>query len=65
MNYHAFDSLQPLLQHWHLLRATQMLLFLDALEELIPKTKRSLFGIEQFIKQLQKGGKLYGIVIYD
>ena len=27
-----------------------MLLFLNALEELIPKTKRSLFGIEQFIK---------------
>ena len=34
---------------------------LDALEEIIPKTKRSIFGIEQFIKQIQKGGKLNGI----
>ena len=33
----------------------------DALEEMIPKTKRSLFGNEKFIKQLQKGGKLNGI----
>ena len=40
-----------------------MLLFLDALEEIIPKTKRSLFGIEKFIKQLHKGGKLNGIVL--
>ena len=33
----------------------------DALEEMIPKTKRSLFGTDKFIKQLQKGGKLNGI----
>ena len=35
----------------------------DTLEEIILKTKRSLFGIEKFIKQLKKGGKLNGIVL--
>ena len=34
-----------------------------ALEEVIPKTERSLFGIEKFIKQLPKGGKLNDIVL--
>ena len=38
-------------------------LVLDALEEIILKMKRSLFGIEQFIKQPQKGGKLNGVVL--
>ena len=37
-------------------------LVLGALEEIIPKMKCSLSGIDQFIKQLQKGGKLNGIV---
>ena len=37
--------------------------FLDTLEELIPKKKRSLLGIEKFIKQLQKGDELNGIVL--
>ena len=32
-------------------------------KEVIPKTKRSLFGIEQFIKQLKKEGKLNCIVL--
>ena len=36
---------------------------LDAWEDIIPKTKRSIFGIKKFIKQLQKGGKLNGIVL--
>ena len=40
-----------------------MLLFLDYLEEIFPKTKRSTSGIEQFIKRIQKGGKLNGIVL--
>ena len=38
-------------------------LVLDALEEIIPNTNCLLFGIEQFIKQLQKGDKLNGIVL--
>ena len=38
-------------------------LVLDAFDEITPKTKRSLFGIEKFIKQLQKGGKLNVIVL--
>ena len=37
-------------------------IYLYAIEEIIPKTKRSVFGIEKFIKQLQKEGKLNGIV---
>ena len=37
--------------------------FLYALEQVIPKTKLSIFGIKQFIKQPQKGGKLNGIVL--
>ena len=37
--------------------------FLGVLKGMIPKTKCYLFGIEQFIKQLQKGGKLNGIVL--
>ena len=37
-------------------------LVLDALEQVILKTKISLFGIDQFIKQLPKGGKLNIIV---
>ena len=36
-------------------------LVLGALEETIPKTKHYLLGIEKFIKQLQRGGKLNGI----
>ena len=36
---------------------------LGALEEIIPKPKHSLFGIEQFIKQGQKGGKLNVIIL--
>ena len=40
-----------------------MLLFLGALEEIIPETKHSLFGIEQFIEQIPKGGKFNGIVL--
>ena len=39
-------------------------LVLDALEEVIPKTKRSLFGIRLFNKQLQKGGKL-NVIVFD
>ena len=38
-------------------------LVLDSLEEVIPKTKRSIFGIEQLIKQLQKGVKFNDIVL--
>ena len=38
-------------------------LVFNALEEITPKMKRSLFGIEIFIKQIQKGGKLNGIVL--
>ena len=38
-------------------------LVLGDLEDIIPKTKRSLFGINKFIKQIQKGGKLNGIVL--
>ena len=38
-------------------------LVLDSLEEIIPKTKRSIFGINQFIKKLQKGGKLNGVFL--
>ena len=38
-------------------------LVLDALEEIIPKTKLPLFGIKRFIKQLQKRGKLNGVVL--
>ena len=38
-------------------------LVLDASEEKVLKTKRSILGIEQFIKQLQKGVKLNGIVM--
>ena len=38
-------------------------LVFDVLIEIIPKTIRSLFGIEKFIKQLQKGGKLNVIVL--
>ena len=50
------------MQKWLLLLALQMLLFLDASEEIITKTKRSLFGIKEFIKKLQKLGKLNRIV---
>ena len=38
-------------------------LVLGALKEISPKTKCSLFGIEQFIKRIKKEGKLNGIVI--
>ena len=38
------------------------ILVLGALKEIVPKIKRSLLGIEQFIKHPQKGGKLNGIV---
>ena len=37
--------------------------FLPRLKEVTPKTKRSLFGIGKFIKQLKKEGKLDCIVI--
>ena len=38
-------------------------LVLDALKVIITKTKRSLFGIYQLNKHIQRGGKLNGIVI--
>ena len=38
-------------------------LVLDALGEIIPQMKRSLFVINKFSKQLQKGGKLNVIVL--
>ena len=38
-------------------------LALYALEEIITKSKRSIFGIWKFIKHLQKGVKLNGIVL--
>ena len=38
-------------------------LVLDDLEEIFPKTKRSLFGIKKSIKQIQKGGTLNGILL--
>ena len=39
------------------------ILVLGVLEDIIPKMKRSLFGIENFIKQLQKGDNLNGILL--
>ena len=39
------------------------MLFFYALEEIITKTKRSLFGIDKFMKQLLKGGKFNVIVL--
>ena len=62
-NYHAFDSLRPMLKHCIILRAIHMLLFLGALEEVIQKTKRCLFLIEKFIKQLKNEGKLNCVVL--
>ena len=38
-------------------------LVLDGLEDAIPKTKRSLFGIKPFIKQLKKEGKFICIFV--
>ena len=38
-------------------------LILDVLEEIIPKTKHPIFGIEQFIKNIIKVGKLNDIVL--
>ena len=39
------------------------LIFFNKGREVIPKTKRYFFGIEQFIKQLKKEGKLNFIVL--
>ena len=36
---------------------------LDDFEDIFPKLKHSLFGINKFIKQIQKWGKLNGIVV--
>ena len=38
-------------------------LIVDELEEVMPKTKQSLFGIKQFIRQLKKEGKLNCVVL--
>ena len=63
INYHSFNSLRPILKNWLLLHETHMLFFLDALEDIIPQMKRSLFVIMKFRKQLQKGGKLDVVVL--
>ena len=55
------DVLRPLLQHWILVRAIQILFFLCIKRDNSQK-KCTLFGIDQFIKHLQKGAKLNVII---